>query len=321
MKNNEIMLRIVERLKTEPGIILLHHNADIDALASALALQSAYPSYSIGAFKNISQMSKKLLYFFNDITILQSPEINKYKTIVILDTSTPNQLGIPQELLTDPIVIDHHTRNNDWKTELYYCDDTKTSCAEIILELLELINFNIPQKNALALLIGILTDSGHFKYANLETFKNFTHLLELKNLTMADVMKIIGNQELSDISQRIAHLKGAQRLKFQQFRKYLVAVSQLNSFEASMCKNLILLGADVAFVGAQRDEEIRISGRATNELVKNGLHLGKFFQSLAEEISCDGGGHAGAAGINGKGDVEMVLNACMKKISLFLNDM
>jgi nanoRNase/pAp phosphatase (c-di-AMP/oligoRNAs hydrolase) len=323
MINQQLMQKIVDRLNTGPGLIVLHHNADIDAVGSAIALHHAFPNYSVGAFQNISQLGKKLISNFNDFEVLVKPELDFTENIVILDTSSPTQLGIsiPEfEQFSNPIVIDHHKCNERWKDALYYCDESKSSCAEIILDLLEHINFKITSKIALALLVAIVADTGHFKYANPQSFINFAKLLEIGKLNTTDILDVLNKSETYDISHRIAHLKGAQRLRFQQSYGYLIASSQLSSFEASMCKHLIILGADVAFVGAQRDFEVRISGRATSELVDKGLHLGEFFQDLGSDLSCDGGGHPGAGGLNGIGDAENILNMCIKKVHDYLKN-
>jgi len=318
MKNNEIIQKIIDRLKQKPGLILLHHNADIDAVVSAIAFQSAFPEYRIGVFQKVSNLSKGLLNYFPEIEILHSPELERFKTIVILDTSSPTLLGMSDDLPIDVIVLDHHMKNDLWGTKLYYCDESKTSCAEIIFELLEFIDFQIEPKTAIALLVGILADTGHFKYATSQSFVNFGRLLELSKTSMGNILKILENTNTPDISRRIAHLKGAQRLIFRQVNKYLVAVSQLSSFEASMCRQLMILGADVGFVGAQRNKQLQISGRISTELVDAGVHLGKLFQSMGVELTCEGGGHPGAAGMNGIGDVEMALNVCVKKITKIL---
>jgi phosphoesterase RecJ-like protein len=318
MMDNVLLKKIIKRLKIEPGLILLHHNADIDAVGSAIALHNAYPKFSIGAFDNISQVSRRFLSRFQNIDILTGPDLEKFKTIVILDTSTPSQLGIPSQKLHDYIIIDHHVSTSNWDTELYYCDETKTSCAEIIFELLEILDFSITTEVALALSTAILADSGHFKFASKDTLITFARLLELGNIDPGDVFEVLENNEKIDSSQKIAHLKGAQRLKFEQLYGFLVASSTLSSYEASMCKNLISLGADIAFVGAQRENQVRISGRATRDVVKHGIHLGEFFSDLGSELACEGGGHDGAGGLNGIGDVEMILSACMGKISQVL---
>jgi len=320
MQKQKEFSKIIQSLNSEPGLILLHHNADIDSVGSAIALQSAFPNLSIGANQNISHLSKNMVSHFEDIEIHINPEIDQKMVLVILDTSSPIQLDIEPANLDNAVIIDHHKKNSNLKNEIYYCDETKSSCSEIIFELLEFMKFKITRKTALALLAGIVADTGNFRYANIQSFKSFINLLEQSNLTMGEVLKIFNNIDTQNISQRIAHLKGAQRLKFKQYSNLLIVISQLSSYEASMSKNLIILGADVAFVGAQRGENVRISGRASSELVKLGLHLGTFLQKISAELSCEGGGHAGAAGMNGIGDVEMMLNACMNGVIDLLKD-
>jgi nanoRNase/pAp phosphatase (c-di-AMP/oligoRNAs hydrolase) len=313
MKDPKLLSKIIDRLKTGSGLILLHHNADVDAIGSAIALNCAFPKYTIGVFNNVSQLSRKFLRNFEDVKIDFSPELDGLNSIIVLDTSSPSQLGVSEEQLMNPIVIDHHTNSEFWKGAIYYCDESKTSCAEIIFELLDSIKFKITTEMAQALLGAILADTGHFKFANHDSLIAFARLMELGNLSMADILKLLENKENADKSQRIAHLKGAQRLKFREEFGYIIVTSLLSSYEASMCKQILLLGADAAFVGAQRDFEVRISGRVSGELVNRGIHLGRFFQKLGLEVSCEGGGHAGAGGLNGSGDAEMILNLCVEK--------
>jgi len=74
-----------------------------------------------------------------------------------------------------------------------------------------------------------------------------------------------------------------------------------------------MAGSDVAFVGSQRDEEFRVSARATQEVVRRGIHLGNIISEISGETDTDGGGHGGAAGISGVGDVEAMLHMCMQR--------
>jgi nanoRNase/pAp phosphatase (c-di-AMP/oligoRNAs hydrolase) len=314
MRDPKLLSNIIARLNSGSGLILLHHNADVDAIGSALALNYAFPKFTIGVFKNVSQLSKKFLQNFDDVQIDFSPELDGFETIIVLDTSSPSQLDISEEQLTNPIVIDHHTNSEFWKGAVYYCDESKTSCAEIIFELLNIAQIEINVKMAQALLGAILADTGHFRYANRDSLITFARLMELGDQSMDNILKLLENKDNISKSQRIAHLKGAQRLKFREEYGYLIVTSLLSSYEASMCKQLLLLGADAAFVGAQREFEVRISGRISSDLVNQGVHLGRFFQELGLEVSCEGGGHAGAAGLNGSGDTEMILNLCVDKL-------
>ncbi len=108
-------------------------------------------------------------------------------------------------------------------------------------------------------------------------------------------------------------MKGGQRLRYQSLGNYIVAVSQVSSFESDVSGALLSLGADIAFVGSQREDGFRISARATQTIVKEGLHLGNLMVDVGKENGCNGGGHDGAAGLSGVGDVEAMLNICIKR--------
>lgn len=51
-----------------------------------------------------------------------------------------------------------------------------------------------------------------------------------------------------------------------------------------------------------------------------GFHLGKLLEDVGVETRNDGGGHGGAAGLVGVGDVEAVLNICMQRTMDFLRE-
>ncbi|MDO8625365.1 MAG: DHHA1 domain-containing protein, partial [Candidatus Diapherotrites archaeon] len=61
------------------------------------------------------------------------------------------------------------------------------------------------------------------------------------------------------------------------------------------------IGFDKAIIAFSRYEDgsIKASGRATMELVRNGLNLGKAFREICDELGegNEGGGHAIAAGL------------------------
>jgi len=115
------------------------------------------------------------------------------------------------------------------------------------------------------------------------------------------------------MSERIAVMKAIGRVKFDVIGDMIVSVSYGGSFEASSCRALMMAGADVVFVGSQRDEEFRISARATQDIVRKGIHLGNIINGIGGETQTDGGGHGGAAGISGTGDVEAMLHICMQR--------
>lgn len=297
---------IAQELSKEGGTtVLLHGNADPDAVASAFAVQMAFPEVTIWTPGGLDRMSK-LLSKELDILVHGEPSRTPSARLLILDTSGPEQLPAGLDL-EDAMVIDHHTRNAKWSSlRLYHCDESKSSCSEIIYELLKVAKKKVPRDAALALMYGILTDTGYFKFAKPATLVTFSEMMAENNIQMDEAMGLI--EASTDTSEKISQLRGAQRLRYWKVGDHIVAISQGSAFEASVCKALMNLGADIAFVGSQRGESFRISARATQAIVRKGIHLGKLLGSVGSETSNGGGGHPGAAGITGLGDVEAILN-------------
>lgn len=286
-------------------VAVLHGNADPDAVASAYAVKDAFGDVTIWTPGGLDRLAKLLVAQLG-IQVVESPESPPRDRLLVLDTSGPEQL--PDGLdLRDAIVVDHHSKNSKWDSaKMYYSDDSKSSCAEIVRELVRAGDRRISRDAALALMMGMLTDTGTFKFARPAVLRTFSELMEEHGIHMDEVLDLLAID--TDISERISQLKGAQRLKYWKVGEHIVAASQGSAFEASVCKGLLSLGADIAFVGSQRGEGFRISARATQAVVREGIHLGKLLGDVGSETSNGGGGHPGAAGITGKGDVEAILN-------------
>ena len=314
-----MLLDIAAELAKGGGtLILLHGNADPDALASALAVQKSFPDVFIGTPGGLDRVSKLLAKNLGIETFEDVGQVHAAR-LLVLDTSGPEQLNGDYDL-TNAIVVDHHAKNPKWNAaRMYFCDDSKASCSEIVYELLKAAMKSPPRNVSLALMFGILTDTGYFKFARPNTLITFSELMALHEIHMDEAMNLAETE--TDISERISQLKGAQRLKYWKVGGYIVASSQGSAFEASVCKSLLSLGADIAFVGSQRGDEFRMSARATQAMVRKGIHLGKLLGGIGAETTNGGGGHPGAAGLTGVGDVEAILNIASESAIKLLKNM
>jgi bifunctional oligoribonuclease and PAP phosphatase NrnA len=285
-------------------VVVLHGNADPDALSSAFAIARAFDGVTIAAPGGLDRASKVLAQQLG-ITVV-TDAVPEGDRILVLDTSGPDQIPVDLDY-SNAIIVDHHARNRAWEgARVYHSDDSKASCAEIVYELLKVAGRHPDRDAALALLAGILTDTGYFKFARPGSMVTFAEIMQSHGIDMDEAMGLVSME--SDPSEKISQLRGAQRLKYWKVGRRIVAISQGSAFEASVCKSLVHLGADVAFVGSQRGETFRISARATPEMVRKGIHLGRLLNCVGSETSNGGGGHPGAAGISGVGDVEAMLN-------------
>jgi bifunctional oligoribonuclease and PAP phosphatase NrnA len=306
---------VLERFRSGKKLILIHGNADPDAFGCAYAIRESFPDVDICAPNGMDRVSKVIALNFG-YEPLQTADVNAYDAIIVVDTSSPEQLGQMNYHDDTWIVIDHHSRTEKWGSCHYFCDDTRRSCAEIVYDLLKEAEVHVGRGAGLALLAGMMTDSGHFRYATPGLFTYFSLIMQEAGVQMDEVYDLTDLE--TDVSERIAVMKGAQRLRFERVGQNIVAVSLGSSFESSVCKGLLSIGADISFVVSQRDESFRLSARARQEMVRAGLHLGKMLEDIGKEMTAEGGGHPGAAGLTGVGDAEAISNICMSRAMDFL---
>jgi nanoRNase/pAp phosphatase (c-di-AMP/oligoRNAs hydrolase) len=117
-----------------------------------------------------------------------------------------------------------------------------------------------------------------------------------------------------DFSERVARLKACRRAKFFKVGEWIIALSHVSAYQASAARAIVDLGAHVAVVAGQKNDNIEVSLRCTREFQeKTSMHLGKdVAKPLGEYLHGMGGGHSTAAGVNGVGDVETGLKYCLR---------
>ena len=302
---------ITDRLRDKKKVILVHGNADMDAVSSAFVLSKCFPPADICALNGIDRVSKMVAEKMG-FDVLETFDEKDYDLIVTVDTSSPEQLSqeipLPKE---KTVVIDHHQRNGKWDGYCTYIDDSKVACVEIMLDIIRENGFEITRDMGLMLLGGMLTDSGHFQFADTCLLKDFAYVMEKTGLHMDEAMTLTRSEP--SMSERVSVMKCIERSKFDRVGDMIVATSYGGSFEAAGCRALLLAGADVVFVASQREENFRLSARATQEMVRRGFNLGEIVKDIGNETITDGGGHDGAAGLSGVGDIEAMLHICMQR--------
>jgi nanoRNase/pAp phosphatase (c-di-AMP/oligoRNAs hydrolase) len=117
-----------------------------------------------------------------------------------------------------------------------------------------------------------------------------------------------------DFSERVARLKACRRAKIFKIGEWILAFSHVSAFQASAARAIVDLGAHVAVVAGQKNENMEISLRCTREFHETtGIHLGRdIAKPLGEYLRGMGGGHSTAAGVNGIGDIEAGLKRCLR---------
>jgi nanoRNase/pAp phosphatase (c-di-AMP/oligoRNAs hydrolase) len=291
-------------------LVLGHHNADPDAIASMYAIQRAIeklnPRCDITlACDDVSRLSNQVLETFSPDIQIENEASGTYDLVVLLDTNSRMQIGSQfRDYTKDPskvLVIDHHEEDPDISklaaTHIIHTD--RSSTCEIVMGLFESMNLEMDKTTANLLLAGMMFDTRRFFYADKETLSTALKLLEYGAEYQDCVYSLIIRP---DRSERIARLKAASRTKIHTISKWVVATSTVNAFEASSCRGLIGLGADVAIIaGKPAEDVVRFSARSTKEFYEDAkVNLGTdVMEPLGEVIGGKGGGHPNAAGANG----------------------
>lgn len=312
----------MEDLNVKNVVLLCHHNADPDAICSAYAFAGLLKNLKseinveIGASQGISRLTKHLLKHL-PIKVETQPNIDKADTIVLLDTNTIQQLGNLAEKVKNSkapiIVIDHHAAHPETEKLARICitnEDASSTC-EIVYNFYKETSVKPDENVAKALFLGIAFDTRHFILANSSTLKTVAELVDAG----VDAKETLSLLSLPmDFSERVARLKACRRAKLFKIGEWIIAFSHVSAYQASAARAIIDLGAHVAVVAGQKNENLEISLRCTNKFhEKTGIHLGRdIAKPLGEFLRGMGGGHSTAAGVNGVGDIETGFKRCLK---------
>ena len=306
-------------------LLLCHHNADPDAVCSAYAFQGLLArckpnlTAEIGTGQGISRLSKHILKHI-PITVNLQPNVEKADVIVLLDTNTTQQLGHLAERVVNTkvpiIVIDHHAAHPQTEQIAKLCitNEEASSTCEMVYNFYKQLDMKPDLNEAKALFLGITFDTRHFVLANSSTFKTIS---ELSDIGVNPQEELASLTLPMDFSERVARMKACRRAKLMKVGNWIIALSHVSAYQASAARALVDLGAHIAVVAGQKNEKVEISMRCTRDFnQETGIHLGRdIAKPLGEYLQGMGGGHATAAGVNGKGQMEKGLKRCLRLVN------
>jgi nanoRNase/pAp phosphatase (c-di-AMP/oligoRNAs hydrolase) len=350
---------IEDHIKQKGEIIILsHENADVDACSSVMGLNylllnccNMNPSVLIPYVPELNNLADNLMNKINlDESLMIQKEISNNLTnvlVIMVDNNNLSRLdiiGSLQDIISSIVIIDHHKKSDNLhqnladgsifqKVKLSYIDSTFSSCAEIITLIWKIIQDyyqmdghvkkteakidRFQETIAQILLSGIMTDSANLRYSN----NGVLPILQFLISKGADLQK---NRDLLlrpiDRQERIARIKGAIRTDdLILIKDWIVLYTTVNSFEASVCKSLIDLGADIAFCLSNKKGDYRLIVRTSENFSRNSpLNFASFMDSLGNEVSGEGGGHKGAAGMQGSNPPDNLKEIVISKLKAAL---
>ena len=296
--------------------ILCHHNADPDALCSAYSMKELVMKLNAAEAEiivpgGLSTITRRVAEEFG-IEAGEEGLPGDVDTVIVVDTGSISQLEELGQWLINyevtKIFIDHHIRSPEIETVAtsYIVDESAASTCEIVYRIYEALGVEVTEKAAEALLIGLAFDSKHFSIGGVETFRVASELLR-RGADLSKAWALLTSS--MEASEKIARLKASQRMNTYRFGGWLVAATNLGSFQPSAARGILGLGADLVIIAGNDKERLKASMRSTDQFhAATGIHLGRdIARPLGEEFTGAGSGHPTAAGVNGEGDHEAFL--------------
>ncbi len=164
-------MKIINAIKKSKAVLIISHmNPDLDALCSQLAV-ALYCKNQGKKVLLVNHCKVPARYKF----IPGMAQIKKvtprmkadYDLAIILDCGELKRIGRASNLIHGAITIniDHHI-SNDQFADINHIDPHSSSTSEIVYDLLKKAKFSLTKNLAIYLYIGILTDTGSFRYSN-----------------------------------------------------------------------------------------------------------------------------------------------------------
>ena len=307
---------ILEEIKKAESILILtHESPDGDAIGSSLAVNLALKQLGKNPEVIIREFPRtfEFLPSSNDRKI--EAQKDRYDLIITLDCADQKRL-VGKEYIekADKIInIDHHGSNTMYG-DINFINPVAPACCEILIGMLEYFDIPINVEIGTAILAGIITDTGGFKYASVtaETFE-FTAELLRKGVNVSEIYKNVletrtkGNFELLRRSMDRLELLEDGKVAFTYITKKdeEEVNAEPGDHEGIVENGRSIEGVKVSIFLRQKDEEnaFKISMRSNGNI--NVSDICFIF---------GGGGHPNAAGALIQGSIEEVKEKILKEV-------
>lgn len=313
--------KILEEInKAQSIVILTHENPDGDAVGTSLALYNALKLFGKDNVDLIiPECPKTFMFLPNAIEIKKESNIQNYDLAISIDCANVKMLnGLAHhfEEANATVVIDHHGTNTMYG-DYNFVNPDSPACAEVMIVALNYFNMEINKNIGTCLLVGIITDTGGFKYQGVtaETFEFVAELLN-KGVNVSNTYRKVLQVKTKSAFElsRIAN----NRLEFFEDGKIAYTYITLEDCEkvnsvSGDHEGIVDVGRDIEgvevsiFVRAIKGKGLKVSLRS-NENVN------------VDEIALlfGGGGHPKAAGFSINENFDVVKAKIINEVKRYL---
>jgi len=277
-------------------IITTHLNADFDALASCMAAKKLYPEAHIVL---PGSMEKRVKLFFDsfkpfEIKKLKEIQLDKVKTIIIVDTRSLQRIGELSQFLKKPVKIhlyDHHPKGEDDIKADFEITEQIGALASLFTEIFKKKNISITPLEATLLCLGIYEETGCLLFPSTTARDVEAVAYLLKRGANLNIVSQFLKEELSreEIALFNKILNSLEEHIIDGLRVHIAHGSMEESQDISHIAHKIMdiIDTDAFFLIVEMEDKILIIGRSNIPEIDVGAILSHF----------GGGGHwaAGSA--------------------------
>jgi phosphoesterase RecJ-like protein len=206
--------KVAESIMKKDNIVVIGHvRPDGDCVSASLGLALGLRKLGKNAIAVLSDPVPRIYKWLPKVDLIVKPENIPFdvEQVVVVDVSELSRIGRAVDIIKDEdrvITIDHHATGEP-AGKVYWKDPTYPAAAEMVYDLLKYLNVPFDKDLSQIVLTGISTDTGFFKYSNVNE-KLFDDVGELvKNGARVDIISrnVTENNRLSTIKLLTETLK------------------------------------------------------------------------------------------------------------------
>ena len=294
---NEKIKLLIDKIKNAKSIAISgHKNPDGDSLCSALALmkiielnfnKTATVIYDGNIPKELDRVPLRDQACFH----MHLPEDAKYDLYILVDYGTRIHLGGAERFVNDAdfvIEFDHHF-NEEVVGDLCFDDTDKAAATQVIYDVAKTAKFDIDQDVIDLITLGIITDTGNFKFVRSGMVLRDAAELVDKGADMLHLVNLLNNKSRKTV---LVESETVAKAEFFMHGRLAIAAIRQPDYKRLDGRGELVLGLlgqihgveFVVLLKEQKENQIGVSIRSRHTPINQ----------IAESLG--GGGHMCAAG-------------------------
>ncbi|WP_235598491.1 DHH family phosphoesterase [Kosmotoga arenicorallina] len=171
MRNVSAVISEIEQ--AEKILVCGHIMPDGDCISSVLSLYRGLSSLGKKVTPAVDWKIPSIYMGFphTDKLVCYSPDLELPDLMIIVDSSSPDRIGGFQRVLKThvrTVLIDHH-KTNTYFGNVNWVSPNYSSTAQMVFRLMQVMDVNFDEELALLNYLGIATDTGFFRYSNVNS--------------------------------------------------------------------------------------------------------------------------------------------------------